>query len=93
MRHARAASLRVAALPARAQDFPKLKPGLWEMTHVTATPHRGDRRARSASTHSIQQDMIKMSSGHDGRHVQQVRAQVTATSSSARPLQPSAARR
>ena len=32
----------VLAAPAAAQDYPKLKPGLWEMTSTTSTQKKGD---------------------------------------------------
>jgi len=54
----------LAAGPAgAAQDFPKLKPGLWEMT--TSTNRAPDAKAKSTLCldASVQQDMIRMSSG------------------------------
>ena len=70
-------ALAALAAAATAQDFPKLKPGLWEMTH-------DDRRAPEAASRahrtmclddSVQQDMYRMSHGHDGGPVQQARRQ------------------
>ena len=48
---------------AAAQDFPKLKPGLWEMT--TSTNRAPDAKSKSTLCldASVQQDMIRMSSG------------------------------
>jgi len=53
-----------AAGPAlAAQDFPKLKPGLWEMT--TSSGRAPDARSKSTLCldASVQQEMIRMSSG------------------------------
>ena len=58
-----AALLLATCLPAAAQDFPKLKPGLWEMS-TTSSRRAGDAaRTTVCLDNSIQQDMIKMSSG------------------------------
>ena len=60
---AAAVLLVAASLPAAAQDFPKLKPGLWEMS-TSSSRRTGDATRTSVCLdHSIQQDMIKMSSG------------------------------
>jgi hypothetical protein len=64
-----ALSLALVALPAAAQDFPKLKPGLWEMERVAdpaATP--GGRPMPSNRTsmcldESVQREMFDMASG------------------------------
>ena len=54
-----------AALPAvAAQDFPKLKSGLWEMNNSSS--RQGSQPARTTTLcidNSLQQDMIKMSTG------------------------------
>lgn len=58
-----AALLLVASLPAAAQDFPKLRPGLWEMSSSSARRPGEATRTTVCLDSSIQQDMIKMSSG------------------------------
>jgi hypothetical protein len=70
-----ASVLLLACLPAAAQDFPKLKPGLWEMSTSSARPagppgqaaQPGQPGQMTRTTlcldSSIQQEMIKMSSG------------------------------
>jgi hypothetical protein len=61
---AAAALLIVAACPAlAAPDYPKLKPGLWEMT--TSASRAPDAKSKSTLCldASIQQEMIRMSSG------------------------------
>jgi hypothetical protein len=53
-----------APLAAIAQDFPKLKSGLWEMSNTTS--RRNDAAPMKSTLcldASVQQDMIKMSSG------------------------------
>jgi hypothetical protein len=53
-----------APLAATAQDFPKLKPGLWEISNTSS--RRKDQPPVKSSLcldASVQQDMIKMSSG------------------------------
>jgi hypothetical protein len=53
----------IIAHSASAADYPKLRPGLWEMT--TSTTRAPDAKSRSTLCldASIQQDMIRMSSG------------------------------
>jgi hypothetical protein len=57
-------ALCAATALASAQDFPKLKPGLWEMTTASA---RSDGQAPRVTTlcldDSVQQDMYRMSAG------------------------------
>ena len=53
-----------APLAATAQDFPKLKPGLWEISNTSS--RRKDQPPMKSSLcldASVQQEMIKMSSG------------------------------
>ena len=64
MQTALALVLSAAAAVAGAQDFPKLKSGLWEMT--TATARTGDGAPRLTTMcldDSVQQEMYKMSTG------------------------------
>ena len=51
------------APPAAAQDYPKLRPGLWEMT--TSTSRAPDAKSKSTLCldASLQKDMIQMSTG------------------------------
>jgi Protein of unknown function (DUF3617) len=54
----------LAASPALAADaFPKLKPGLWEMTSSTNRAPDAKSKSTLCLDASIQQDMIRMSSG------------------------------
>jgi hypothetical protein len=57
------AALALAAPALAASDYPKLKPGLWEMT--TASSRTPDAKSKSTLCldASIQQDVIRMSSG------------------------------
>jgi hypothetical protein len=57
------AALMLAAPVLAASDYPKLKPGLWEMT--TASSRTPDAKSKSTLCldASIQQDVIRMSSG------------------------------
>ena len=53
-----------APLAAAAQDWPKLKPGLWEMSNTsTRQPSRAPMKTTICLDASVQQDMIRMSSG------------------------------
>jgi hypothetical protein len=58
-----ASVLLVASLPVAAQDYPKLKSGLWEMSNSSARQANQVTRTTLCLDSSIQQDMIKMSSG------------------------------
>jgi Protein of unknown function (DUF3617) len=58
-----ASLLLLAALPAVAQDYPKLKPGLWEMTNSNLRRPGESSKMTLCLDNSIQQDMLKMSSG------------------------------
>jgi hypothetical protein len=65
-----ALSFVLAALPAAAQDFPKLKPGLWEMQRVVdPPPATGNGRPMPAERtsmcldDSVQREMFSMASG------------------------------
>jgi len=55
--------LLVSSLPAAAQDFPQLKPGLWEMSTSSSRRAGEGMRTTLCLDQSIQQDMIRMSSG------------------------------
>ena len=57
-------ALLAAASTASAQDFPKLKPGLWEVT-TTNTGREGaaPRPTSMCLDDSVQQDMYRMSTG------------------------------
>ena len=58
------ALLGAAASAAGADEFPMLKPGLWEMTTSTSrTPAQPARTASLCLDASVQQDMFKMSMG------------------------------
>ncbi len=46
-----------------AQDFPKLKPGLWEMVATTSRSPEAKSRSTLCLDASVQQEMFKMSSG------------------------------
>ena len=64
MRRLTALALLAAATAAGAQDFPKLKPGLWEMT--TAAARREGPAPLPTSMcldDSVQQDVVRMSTG------------------------------
>jgi hypothetical protein len=53
-----------APLAAAAQDYPKLKPGLWEMSNTsTRQPGRAPTKTTICLDASVQQDMIRMSTG------------------------------
>ena len=58
-----AALLVATCLPAAAQEFPKLKPGLWEMSSASLRQPTQATRTTVCLDNSIQQEMIKMSSG------------------------------
>lgn len=64
IRHLLGLALFAAAFTAGAQDFPKLKPGLWEVT-TTATRRDGPVAQPSALCldDSVQKDMYRMSTG------------------------------
>jgi hypothetical protein len=52
------------SLAAQAQQFPKLKPGLWEMTTInTRAKDRPPLKSSICLDASLQQEMIRMSSG------------------------------
>jgi len=53
----------LAALPAVAQDFPKLKSGLWEMTNTNSKRPNEAMKSTICLDASLQQDMVKMSTG------------------------------
>jgi hypothetical protein len=58
------ATLAAAAPAAPAPEFPRLRPGLWEMT--SSSPQRGERPPMKSTLcidESLQQEMLRMSSG------------------------------
>jgi hypothetical protein len=55
--------LAVLALPALAQDYPNLKPGLWEMDRASDRPGGQPNRATMCLDASVQKDMFDMGAG------------------------------
>ena len=55
--------LALLAVPVLAQDFPKLKPGLWEMERSADRPTGGPSRTTMCLDDSVQKDMFTMGVG------------------------------
>ena len=55
--------LALLAVPVLAQDFPKLKPGLWEMERSADRPTGGPSRTTMCLDDSVQKEMFDMGAG------------------------------
>lgn len=63
MRIAIALVVAALALPALAQDYPKLKPGLWEMERSSDRPANHPNRTAMCLDDSVQKEMFAMGAG------------------------------
>ena len=63
LRTALLALLTITSCAATAQDFPKLKPGLWEMTNTMSRTPQQPMKTAVCLDASLQQEMIRMSTG------------------------------